>query len=119
VPPTIDLDAAAAELDRLATEWRAAGYEVGRPSWRDQGEGWPPKLKTDRAAAVQPDSIGIAVRRGLQEGEVILFDGAWCDVIFWSGHPSDEPFVDAPGYPEGLTLDEYVRVLETFIGRFS
>ena len=96
VRPNLDLDAVPVELDRCVIEWRAAGFEIGDPTWRDQGEDWPPSLKTVRAQVVRPDSVGIAVRRGLKEGEVVLFDGAWCDVVFWSGNLSDEPYQAAP-----------------------
>jgi hypothetical protein len=119
VHPAIDLDAAAILLDRRVTAWRSLGFNVGQVTWRDQGDGWPPVLKTVRAEAVRADSIGIAVRRNSQEGEVVLFDGAWCDLSFWSGDTADSPVQEAPGYPDGLSLDDYANVLDSFISLFG
>jgi hypothetical protein len=116
---TVDLDIAATELMRRVTEWRSAGFVVADPTWRDQGDGWPPQLKTDRSPVVRPDSIGVAVRHGIQEGEVVLFDGGWCDVTYWSGNPEAEPYQAAPGHPGGLTVDGYADVLDSFIRRFT
>jgi len=53
---------------------------VGPVTWRDQGGGWPPSLKIERDAAADPDSIGVEVRLGVQEGSVVLFKGGWCDL---------------------------------------
>jgi hypothetical protein len=119
VNPTIDLDAAAIVLDRRVTAWRSSGFNVGQVTWRDQGDGWPSALKTVRAEVVRADSIGIAVQRDSQEGELVLFDGAWCDVSFWSGDAADSPVEEAPGYPEGLSLDDYADVLDRFIALFG
>jgi hypothetical protein len=67
----------------------------------------------------QADSIGTVVRRGRQEGTIVLFDGGWCDLSFWSGNPGDDPVVEAPGYPDGLSLDEFGAVLDRFIALFG
>lgn len=115
----INLDAAVVELSSRVVRWRAAGFEVGDPTWRDQGEGWPSPFKTVRAEVLEPDSVGIAVRRGPKEGEVVLFAGGWCDVGFWSGLAADEPIAEAPGYDSPLTVGGYADVLDAFIRRFD
>jgi hypothetical protein len=117
--PAIDLDAASIELTDRIEAWRAAGFRVGPVTWREQGEGWPPSLKTVRGQVTQADSIGTVVRRGRQEGTIVLFDGGWCDLSFWSGNPGDDPVVEAPGYPDGLSLDEFGAVLDRFIALFG
>ena len=118
VDSIIDLDAAATRLSVKVSEWRGAGLDVTEPTWRDQGEGWPPKLKTLRAEVVRPDSLGVTARYGLKEGAVVLFEGGWCDVEFWSGDPTESPHLAAPGVDEALTLDAYIEVLDSFIRRF-
>ncbi len=57
----------------------------------------------ERDDVVRPDSIGVAVHRVDQEGSVVLFDGGWCDLQYWSGRLSDEPIEKAPGYPQAPT----------------
>jgi hypothetical protein len=83
----VDLDVPVREIERRAEGWRAAGFAVGPVTWRDQGGGWPPSLKTERDAAADPDLIGVEVRLGVQEGSVVLFKGGWCDLAYWSGSP--------------------------------
>lgn len=114
----IDLDVAVREIERRAEGWREAGFAVGPVTWRDQGEGWPASLKTERGAVADPDSIGVKVRRGDQEGSVVLFKGGWWDVEYWSGSTSSEPVMEAPGYPDGLTVQEFGRLLDSFTDRF-
>lgn len=115
----IDLDAAVAELGNRIARWRAAGFEVGDPTWRDEGEGCASPYKTVRAEVLRPDSIGVAVRRHPKEGEVVLFVGGWCDVDYWSGSSPDEPIAEAPGYDDPLTVKRYAEVLDAFIRRFD
>lgn len=94
----IDLDLAVLEIAHRIDAWRAAGLTVGAVTWRDRGEPWPYPLKVDRGAVKDADSIGVAVQKGSQEGAVVLFDGGWADLEYWSGIASDEPLLDAPGY---------------------
>jgi hypothetical protein len=94
VRTVIDLDVAVREIER-----RADGFTVEPVTWRDQRGGWPPSLNTDRGAVAGPDSIGIKVRLGDQEGSVVLFEGGWCDVEYWPGSASCEPLTEAPGAP--------------------
>jgi hypothetical protein len=39
-------------------------------------------------------------------------------VEYWSGSASGEPAMEAPGYPDGLTVQEFGRLLDSFIDRF-
>jgi hypothetical protein len=114
----VDLDVAVHEIEHRAEGWRAEGFAVGPVTWRDQGAGWPPRLTTRRDAVADPDSIGVAVRLGVQEGSVVLFKGGWCDLEYWSGSASDEPVIEAPGYPDGLTVEGFGHLLDSFINRF-
>lgn len=108
----IDLDVAVLEVERRLDRWRSAGFSVGPVTWRDQGGGWPPQLKTDRAEVREADSVGIAIRKGDQEGEVVLFKGGWCDFVYWTGNVQDDPVEDAPGYPDGMTVEGFGQVLD-------
>ena len=108
----VDLDDAVLEIERRVATWRRAGLVVGPVTWRDQGEGWPPSFKTDRTQVKDADSIGIALRKGEQEGEVVLFKGGWCDFVYWTGEASDEPVQDAPGHPDQMTVESFGPVLD-------
>jgi hypothetical protein len=116
---SIDLDLAVGEIEHRVGSWRTRGFDVAPVTWREQGEGWPPSLKTERGNVVRPDSIGVAVRRGEQEGSVVLFDGGWCDLLYWVGGTDAEPVYGHPGYPSGLTVEQFGLVLDDFIGRFG
>lgn len=114
----VDLDLAASEIERRAASWRRSGISVGDVTWREQGEEWPPTLKCDRSQVVDADSIGVQLRKGQQEGEVVLFKGGWCDFAYWSGELDDEPTQDAPGYPDTLTVESFGSVLDRLASLF-
>ncbi|MEO0493566.1 MAG: hypothetical protein AAF081_09135 [Actinomycetota bacterium] len=114
----VDLDAAAKEVEDRFEPWRRVGLTVGAITWRDQGDGWPPSFKTVRADVKDPDSIGVALGKGDQEGEVVLFRGGWCDFVYWSGDPADDPVQDAPGYPDQMTIDGFGAVLDRLADQF-
>jgi len=120
VEDLVDLDRAADVLAKRAASWRASGMIVGEVTWRDQGEGWPPKLKTDRDAVRDPDSIGVRCTKGDQEGEVVLFKGGWADSEYWSARAGAEPILDASGADgEPLTVETYGNVLDRFFELFD
>jgi len=119
VQDVIDLDVAVLEIERRVRVWQGAGIDVGAITWRDQGEGWPPPFKTARAQVLDADSIGAVLRKGDQEGEVVLFKGGWCDFVYWSGRASDEPEQDAPGYPNEMTIEHFGAVLDRLGRCFS
>lgn len=113
----IDLDRAAAEVRSREGRWRSRGIDVGAVTWREQGEGWPPKLKTDREQVIAPDSIGIALTKGTAEGSVVLFKGGWADFEYWDG--AGEIVMEAPGVAQPLTIDEFGRVLDRLADFFD
>ena len=82
----IDLDEVAAVLAGRRGGWQAAGLDVGRLTWRDAEAPWPQPLETDRARALDPDSVGIVVSgAGDTVLSVVLFRGGWADVDFLDG----------------------------------
>lgn len=112
----VDLDVAVDEIRRREDAWRAGGIEVGDVTWRERGASSP--LETDRSRLRQPDSIGVRLHKGSQEGEVVLFDGGWCDFTYWSGSGDDEVEQDAPGYPDGITVSSFGDLLDRLGSRF-
>ena len=108
----IDLDAAARMIEERRESWRQSGVTVGETTWRDQGEGWPPVLKTSRSDVRDADSVGVALSKGEQEGSVVLFSGGWADFLYWSGDPSDAPVDEAPGWQDWLTTDTFGSLLD-------
>lgn len=114
----IDLDAAAADIVNRRPAWEAAGLDVGDLTWRDQGSGWPPVIRTRRADVQLADSVGVTVRKGTQEGSVVLFDGGWADLLWWSGDPSDDPVDEAVGWEDWLDLERFQALLDRFAQLF-
>lgn len=119
VDDVVDLDSAVNEIVRRLDRWRDAGLVVGPITWRDQGEGWPPSIKTERAEVSDADSVGITLRKGEQEGEVVLFKGGWCDFVFWTGEASNDPVQDAPGFPNEMTVERFGAVLDRLADYFQ
>lgn len=111
----MDLDVAAGEVERRATVWRQSGITVGSVTWRETDEGWPQAFKTDRSQVTSADSIGISLRKGEQEGQVVLFDGGWCDFIYWDGR-AEETVQDAP---EATTVERFCEVLDRLAALFT
>ena len=109
----IDLDATAMEIIRRTDGWRARGIEVKPITWREQAEGWPQKLKTDRSEVISADSIGVALRKGDLEGEIVLFNGGWADLAFWDGH-SRKLLQEMPGWEDWMDLDAFGHLLDRF-----
>ncbi|HEX4454664.1 MAG TPA: hypothetical protein VH143_27580 [Kofleriaceae bacterium] len=115
----VDLDGAALEITRRADRWRESGMTLGNVTWRDQADGWPPQLKTNRGDVRDADSIGIRCTKGDREGSLVLFKGGWCDLEYWSGDIADEPLTEAPGYNDWLTVESYGALLDRFFGLFQ
>lgn len=91
----IDLDAAAQQIEARRDVWRDAGMTVGETTWRDEADGWPWELKTSRSNVRKPDSVGVALSKGKQEGSVVLFRRGWADLLYWNGE-SDEVVDETP-----------------------
>ena len=62
--------------------------------------------------------MGVTVRRGSQEGSVVLFAGGWADLIYWSGDPAFEPVSDAPGWEDWLDVARFGLLLDRFAEMF-
>lgn len=102
----VDLDEVAAVLAARAADWRAAGLDVGRVTWRDAEAVWPQPLETDRARVRDPDSVGVAVSRpGGGELSVVLFLGGWADVGFIAD-PDDAGCLVASGIASAADFAE-------------
>ena len=115
----IDLDEAFRVLSSKMARWRQRGIEVAAVTWRDIGEPWPYPFKESRADVVKADSLGVALRKGEQEGRLVLFSGGWADLEYWSGSADDQVLDEAPGWDDWLTLDNYDRLLDRFAGLFE
>jgi hypothetical protein len=118
--PKLDLDAAAAEIEKRRPEWTAAGFIVSDVTWRDTAPGWPFPL-VSRAEAKSPDSVGVRCVRGQVEFSVVLFDGessseqgGWADV---EGGNLDTGEVELAG-PEIPDIDTFARVLDDLFERW-
>jgi hypothetical protein len=114
----IDLDAAAEQIAVRRAEWHRRGIAASGTTWRDQGEGWPPPLKTDRRAVTDADSIGVALTKGVQEGSVVLYSGGWADLLYWDGR-SDQALDEAPGWDDWLDLERFGQVLDRLTDLFT
>ena len=114
----IDLDAANAVIEEWRPQWAAMGITASETTWRDQSRGWPPPLLTRRAEAGDPDSVGVSLVKGAQEGSVVLFKGGWADLLFWNG-ADDDVITEAPGYDDWLDLEAFARVLDRLTTAFS
>jgi hypothetical protein len=88
---------------------------VTRRATLEWSEGRPQAFKTDRSQVNAADSIGISLRKGKQEGAVVLFEGGWCDFISWDGD-ADEAVQDAP---EATTAEQYGKVLDRLAELFT
>ncbi|WP_053071620.1 hypothetical protein [Cellulomonas sp. A375-1] len=115
----IDLDLAAAQISDRGAEWQARGLRVGPITWRDQARTWPNQVVAGRAQAAEPDSVGVKVTCGGEEGELVLYAGGWADVLYWGGDGASEVVDEMVGdYDSPLTQEDFARVLEAFGGRF-
>lgn len=108
----IDLDAAAGLLARHAETWRLLGLSVGPITWAD-GQTTVNAVTTDRSAVRGDYSCAIALRRGRQEGHLVLYAGGWCDFTYWSGE--GDSFIDeSPGWNEWLDLAGFEDIVNRF-----
>ena len=118
VESLVDLDLAIEQVVARMSKWAEARIAVQPVTWRDQGNGWPPSFKTDRSQVLDAHSIGVSLRKGAQEGEVVLFRGGWCDYVYWTGEVDDDPIQDAPGYPDRMTVEGFGEVLDRLTTEF-
>lgn len=119
MPHHIDLDEAATQIEIRRAGWTTRGLTVGQVTWRDQGAGWPPALRTDRTQVLTPDSTGVEVRKGRQEGSLVLFDGGWADLLWWSGESQDDVLDETPGWDDWLEVGAFGDLLDRFASLFQ
>jgi hypothetical protein len=115
----VDLDQVAALITRHAVAWEESGLGAGALTWRDAAASWPSRLRGDRGQVAEPDSVGVAVRKHGQEGQLVVFRGGWADLEYWSGGASDEPVIEAPGWNDWLDLPRIDRLLWRFAALFD
>jgi hypothetical protein len=77
--------------------WEEFGLGVGALTWRNAAASWSSPLREDRGQVAEPDSVGVAVRKRGQEGQLVVF-GGWTDLEYQGGGASDEPVFEAPGW---------------------
>jgi hypothetical protein len=106
VESRVDLDQVAGLISRHAISWEQASLAVGALTWRD-------------AAGPEADSVGVMVRKGEQEGQLVIFRGGWADLEYWSGRPSDEPLTEASGWDDWMDLSDIEQLLLRFAAFFG
>lgn len=114
----IDLDAAAAVASSRIEAWRGPVVQVEPLTWRDAAQPWPQRLSTDRQQVIEPDSLGLRVRGGDQEGTLVVFRGGWADLTYVDLATSVDPVVEAVGWEEPLRLEDYGLLVDRFLGLF-
>lgn len=108
----IDLDAAAGEIEQRRPRWAAEGWEVKPITWRDASRPFDRPLLTERAEAVDPDSVGVKlVKAEVAAGDFCLFRGGWADVVTGGLSGEGELIVAAPDIPH---LRALARALDEF-----
>ena len=112
----VDLDLAAAEIERRRPSWLANGLQPGPTTWRESAGSWPFPIVPDRARVTDPDSVGIVVKADARGAmEIVLFRGGWADLTVVVYDHQGDPVLAAPDIatPEafGVTLDDSVQTL--------
>jgi hypothetical protein len=111
----VNLDAAAAEIERRRSGWAGGGLTISAVTWLDQAADWPQTLETDRRRVQDPRSIGVRImgEEGA-EAQIVLFRGAWADVDYASGYTGWEAVTEAP---EIRSATEFGAVLDAVVAR--
>jgi hypothetical protein len=104
VDDVLDLDQAAALIEKRRATWPAAGFDVGPLTWREAGT-WPAKIVDDRDAVAEPDSVGIVLRHERAAADLTLFRGGWADVLLGRIDPPGELTADSPEGPDLAALE--------------
>jgi hypothetical protein len=124
----LDVDLLADQIERRRSGWEAAGFEVGRLTWRCDR-----MFSDERADCESPHSVGVAViedvtrreaigyvaplgERGWpREGRLVAWTGGWADadIVNWA---TDDV---APDVPQFRTVAEFARALDRWFARVS
>lgn len=115
----LDLDLAATEINSRVDSWTSQGIAVSDITWREQGNGWPPTLETDGSTVIDADSVGVRLAFGNAVGGIVVFKGGWADFEFWSGAQQDEPVLDAPGYGDPMSIEQFASQLDRLFALFE
>jgi hypothetical protein len=103
----LDLDVAHRAIEVRTAFWAAAGLVVHPVTWMDNDAEWPQSLLPERSVVRRPMSIGVIVRNGDEEGEVVLYAGGWAD--FTTIVTGEDPVLT---YVELEDADEFGPVLD-------
>jgi hypothetical protein len=111
----LDLDRAASIIAERRSRWMALGITVGDVTWMDSAAAWPRPLLTARDQARRPMSLGIRLRRGEGEAEVVLYAGGWADADYL---PADRQEVTSE-YVELDHADEFGPLLNRIVAALT
>lgn len=113
----LDLDAVAASLRQRMARWTAKGMTVGPLTWAD-GQTTVNQITTHREDVRGEYSVGVRIRDGAQEGELVVYAGGWCDLDYWAGDAGSDVLAEAPGADAPLDVAALEAVLDRFEGLF-
>jgi hypothetical protein len=119
VESRVDLDQVAGLISRHVISWERGGLAVGALTWRDAAGPWPRPLREHRSEVAEADSVGVMVRKGEQEAQLVIFRGGWADLEYWSGRPCDEALTEAPGWGDWMDLSGIEQTLLRFASLFG
>jgi hypothetical protein len=118
VKRAIDLDdAAAATMGRL-DGWRADGFTVEGPTWRESVT-WPQRITADREIVVDPDSVGARLRRGTKEGSIVLYVHPGAPSTTSSSTSPDQYSRSAQPPGDPLTIELFAVLLDRWRAFFG
>jgi hypothetical protein len=97
VERVVDLDAVLTELLKRREAWQEAGIVAGPVTWRDASAEWPQPIVSDRALVKDPESLGLILRAGDDDAELVLWRGGWADLGATIG---GAVFLDVPQFSD-------------------
>lgn len=116
----LDLDVAADAISVRQSDWAASGLTPLPVTWVDNDDAWPRPLKTDRRDVVRPMSVGLRIRVGRSELEIVLYAGGWADVgiLRWDGDdPASARIIE--NYVELESAEEFGPLLDESVGQLT
>jgi hypothetical protein len=78
----LDLDRVASIVAERHSQWTGLGITVSDLTWMDNASAWPRRLLAARSQAHRPMSVGVRLRMGKAEAEVVLYAGGWADAEY-------------------------------------